>query len=391
MNLDDSPEEAAFRAEVRAWLEANVPPDFDPDDYDWRLPADERFRLQLAWHKKMHAGGWVGLTWPKEYGGRGATVQEQLVFAEESARLRLPRGVNIIGLTIVGPTLMHAGSEAQKKRYLPGILSGDEIWCQGFSEPGAGSDLAALRTRAEDRGDHFVVTGQKVWTSFAHHARYCWLLARTTEGGGRHVGMSLLIVDMETPGVSVRPLVQITGDADFNEVWFDGVRVPKENLVGAKDDGWRVAIATLMFERFGIGLDLRKEWLLAQLGDLARKTKRDTDAEVRTRLAKLWCEFEACRLTTFRNLTRVGRGESPGPEGSLSKLLSSELDLEIGSLAEDLLGAEGALAPGDPEAPDAGRWARIALGSRYMTIAGGTSEIQRNIIAERVLGLPKGR
>src|SRR5215472_422171 len=297
MDLRDSPEEGAFRKEARAWLEANLPADFDPDDYEWRLPAEERFRLQLAWHKKMHAGGWVGLSWPKEYGGRGASVAEQLIFAEESARLRLPRGVNVIGLSIVGPTLMAVGTEAQKKRYLPGILSGDEIWCQGFSEPGAGSDLAALRTRAENKGNHFIVTGQKVWTSVAHHARFCWLLARSGAEGGKHRGQTLLMVDMRTPGVSVRPLVQLTGDADFNEVWFDGAQVPKENVVGEVGDGWRVAIATLMFERFGIGLDLRKEWLLRKLGELAKDRGRDGDAEVRARLAKLWCDFEACRLT----------------------------------------------------------------------------------------------
>ncbi len=394
MDLRDSPAEATFRAQVRAWLEESVPPGYDPDDWEWRLPADERFRLQLAWHRKLHAGGWVGLSWPKEYGGQGAPVALQLIFAEESARLRLPRGVCIIGLSIVGPTLAHVGSEEQKRRYLPPLLSGDEIWCQGFSEPDAGSDLASLRTRAEDRGDHFVVTGQKVWTSFAQHARWCWLLARTRSESRKHDGLSMMVVDMRAPGVEVRPLVQLTGDSDFNEIFFDGARVPKENLVGAQDDGWRVAVATLMFERYGIGLDLRKEWLLRRLGELARETGRVGDAEVRTRLAKLWCDYEACRLTTFRHMTRLGRGEAagqPGPEGSLSKLVSSEIELEVGALAEEMLGLAGTIAPGQAGAPDGGRWARVALGSRYMTIAGGTSEIQRNIIAERVLGLPKGR
>lgn len=237
MDLMYTPEEEAFRQEIRTWLEENLPEEYDPDDWEWALPAEERFRLQKEWHQKLHAGGWVGLSWPKEYGGRGASLVEQAIFSEEMERYRAPEGVNLLGILLVGPTLMHWGTEEQKQRFIPKILSAEELWCQGFSEPGAGSDLAALSCRAVEDGDDFVINGQKVWTSFAHQADWCILLARTDPNVPKHKGISYLLVDMKSPGVTIRPLVQITNDADFNEVFFDDVRVPKKNLVGQKNMG----------------------------------------------------------------------------------------------------------------------------------------------------------
>ncbi|MEW6301776.1 MAG: acyl-CoA dehydrogenase family protein, partial [Thermodesulfobacteriota bacterium] len=252
MDFHFTPQEEAFRRELRAWLEANLPAEYDPEKFAWDTDTDERFRFQLEWQKRLHAGGWVGVHWPKEYGGRGATLVEQLIFHEEVERVQAPPPANVLGLLMAGPVIMHWGTEEQKRRYLPKILSGEEIWCEGLSEPGAGSDLASLQTRAEEDGDAFVVNGQKVWTSWAHRARFCQLFVRTDPEAPKHKGMACLLVDMKTPGITVRPLVQMTGDAEFNEVFFEDVRVPKANLVGGKDQGWQVLVTTLMFERSGL-------------------------------------------------------------------------------------------------------------------------------------------
>ncbi|MBI3301490.1 MAG: acyl-CoA dehydrogenase family protein, partial [Deltaproteobacteria bacterium] len=238
MDFHFTPQEEAFRQELRAWLAANLPADYDPEKFAWEMDAEERFRFHMAWHRRMHQGGWVGVHWPKEYGGRGATLVEQLIFHEELERVRAPHPANVLGLIMAGPVIMHWGSEVQKRRYLPKILSGDELWCEGLSEPGSGSDLASLQTRAMEEGDHFVINGQKVWTSGAHRAQFCQLFVRTNPDAPKHKGMACLLVDMKTPGITVRPLVQITGDAEFNEVFFTDVRVPKANLLGAKDQGW---------------------------------------------------------------------------------------------------------------------------------------------------------
>ncbi|MCS6925614.1 MAG: acyl-CoA dehydrogenase family protein [Candidatus Binatia bacterium] len=395
MDFHFTPQEEAFRHELRTWLEANRPADYDPEKFAWEMDADERFRCQLEWQKRLYEGGWIGVHWPREYGGRGATLIEQLIFHEEMERVQAPPPANVLGLLMAGPVIMHWGTEEQKKRYLPRILSGEEIWCEGLSEPGAGSDLASLQTRAAEDGDVFVVNGQKVWTSWAHRAQFCQLFVRTNPEAPKHQGMACLIVDMRTPGITVRPLVQISGDAEFNEVFFENVRVPKANLIGGKDQGWQVLVTTLMFERSGIGLDLPVDSTFHQLCTLVRRVQlngvpANQDAMVRQQIAQFAIECKAIRYNVLRHLTRRLKGNPPGPEGSIGKLAGSELGVRMAAFASQLLGPYGSLALGEPRAVERGKWARIALGARSLTIAGGTSEVQRNIIGERVLGLPKG-
>jgi alkylation response protein AidB-like acyl-CoA dehydrogenase len=395
MDFRYSPAEEQFRREVRSWLEANLPADLR-EGRDEDLSQDGRWERHKAWHAKLYEGGWVGIWWPKEYGGRGASVIEQAIFNEELGRAGAPPGVNINGITLLGPTLMHWGTEEQKKRFLPKILPAEEIWCQGYSEPGAGSDLASLQTRAVEDGDAFVVNGQKVWTSQAQYADWCFLLVRTDPNAPKHHGISYLLVDMHSPGVTVRPLVQITGDAEFNEVFFEDVRVPKTNLVGEKNRGWMVAVTTLMYERVATGSYFRLEKILPQLFDLARRAEINgrpavADAAVRQQLAQFAIEAEAIKYNDLRRLTRQLKGQPPGPEGSFSKITMTELNLRIATFAMELLGPYAVLEKGSPFAVDHARWARRMLGARAGTIAAGTNEIQRGIIGERVLGLPKGR
>jgi alkylation response protein AidB-like acyl-CoA dehydrogenase len=342
----------------------------------------------------MHAAGWVGLSWPKEYGGRGASFMQQVIYDEEYFRARAPILPCASGLGLLGPTLIHWGTEEQKRRHLPRILSADEIWCQGYSEPGAGSDLASLRTRAIDKGDHFVVNGQKVWTSGAHFADWCFLLVRTDPDAPKHHGISYLLVDMKTPGVTVRPLVLLNGHRHFNEVFFEDVVVPKENLVGPLNEGWKVTTTTLMFERGGAGgRDHAAQ--IARLLELAkqfpnRQEPAWRESHIRQQLAQLAIDTKALQVTRLRGLTRRLRGEPPGPEGSILKLFGSELAGRIADFSSTLLGPYATLETATETVPDAPRWAHRVLGARQYTIAGGTSEIQRNIIGERVLGLPKG-
>ena len=395
MDFHFTPEEEAFRHELRSWLAANLPRDYDPEEFAWGMDVDERFRFQMTWHGKLHAGKWVGIHWPKEYGGRGATLIEQLIFHEELERAHAPRPANVLGLMMAGPVIMHWGTEEQKKRYLPKILSGEELWCEGLSEPGSGSDLASLQTRAVEDGDSFVVNGQKVWTSWAHRSQWCQLFVRTDPDAPKHKGMACLLVDMKSPGVTVRPLVQITGDAEFSEVFFTDVRVPKANLVGPKDQGWQVLVTTLMFERSGIGFDLPVDATLQQLIALTRHLEVDgkpasADSAVRQKLAQFTIECRAIRYNVLRHLTRRLKGNPPGPEGSIGKLAGSEVGLKMAAFATELLGAHASLLSDSPHALEQGKWARVALGARALTIAGGTSEVQRNIVGERVLGLPKG-
>jgi alkylation response protein AidB-like acyl-CoA dehydrogenase len=396
MDFADTPEQAAFRAEVRGWLAANLPEDIRVDDAaDQRIAPDRAILKQrIAWQKTMHAAGWVGLSWPREYGGRGASFIQQVIFDEEYTRARAPVLPAQSGLSLLGPTLIHWGNEAQKQRYLPPILRADELWCQGYSEPGAGADLASLRTRALDRGDHFLVNGQKVWTSGAHFADWCFLLVRTNADAPKHQGISYLLVDMKTPGITVRPLVLLNGHRHFNEVFFEDVKVPKENLVGPLNQGWKVAITTLMFERSGAGgRDHAQQ--IARLVELAKQlpTRQEpawNDTHVRQQLAQLAIEAKALEVTRLRGLTRRLRGEPPGPEGSILKLFGSELAVRISDFAGSLLGLYATIDEPTEAVGDAPRWYQRVLGARQYTIAGGTSEIQRNIIGERVLGLPKG-
>jgi alkylation response protein AidB-like acyl-CoA dehydrogenase len=396
MDFADAPEHAAFRREFRAWLDANLTDDLKVEDAsDSRVAPDrETLEKRIAWQKKMYAAGWVGISWPKEYGGRGASFIQQVIFDEEYFRAHAPilPGHSAIGL--LGPTLIQLGTEAQKKRHLQPILAGDERWCQGFSEPGAGGDLASLRTRAIDHGDHFVVNGQKVWTSGAHFADWCFLLVRTDPDAPKHHGITYLLVDMKTPGITVRPLVLLNGHRHFNEVFFEEVVVPKENVVGKINEGWKVAITTLMFERGGAGgRDHAAQ--IARLVELAKQfpTRQEpawNQTHVRQMLSQLAIEAQALKVTRLRGLTRRLRGEPPGPEGSILKLFGSELAQRIADASSTLLGPYATIDGATEAVPDSGRWAHRVMGARQYAIAGGTSEIQRNIIGERVLGLPKG-
>ena len=394
MDFRYSPAEEAFRTELRAWLDAHLPRHFAPGELTEELDPDARFEKLLAWHRAMHAGGWVGIHWPREYGGRGATLLEQLVYAEEMGRAGAPQPINPIAIMMVGPTLMQWGTEAQKRRFIPTMLSADEIWCQGYSEPGAGSDLASLQTRAVEEGDDLVVNGQKVWTSLAHRAHWCILLCRTDPTARKHLGISYLLVDMRTPGITVRPLVQITGDAEFNEVFFEDVRVPKTNLVGQLHQGWQVAMTTLAFERVGLGNVYQFDRLIRELTTLASRRLLDgrpaiAHGWIRQRLAQLAIEAEALRLTQYRHVTRRVRGE-PGPEASVAKLFGTELNLRIMALASDLLGPAGLVERARGATDEESKWLRRILAARAFTIGGGTSEVQRNIIGERALRLPRG-
>ena len=396
MNFKESPQEQALRAEVRQWLHDNLPPGWGRTVFEPR-DEDERATLRLEWEKKLYAGGWSGITWPREYGGRGASPIENAIFLEEMARADAPDGLNIIGRNLIGPTLMAHGSEAQKQRFLPAILRAEEVWCQGFSEPGSGSDLASVRCKAVRDGDAFVINGQKIWTSFAQHSHWCFMLVRTDPNAVKHRGLSFILLDMRSPGITIRPLVQITGESEFNEVFFDDVRVPAENLVGEINAGWRIAMTTLQFERGpeeALPRRVRFQRDFDRLLALAKTTQRggrpvSTDPVLRQKLAASHIELEIMRLNGLRGLTRLARGEELGIESSFNKLYWSHMYQRLTETAMEVAGAASTLAYGDPLAPAQGLFAHRFLTSRAMTIYSGTSEIQRNIVAERVLGLPK--
>jgi alkylation response protein AidB-like acyl-CoA dehydrogenase len=364
MNLRDSPDEAAFRAQVRQWLTDNLPGE----------PGRE-------WSRKLYDAGYAGMTWPKEYGGHGEPYSHQAIQLEEFARHEAPQHMNVIALGMAGPTIMAHGTEEQKARYLPKMLTAEEIWCQGFSEPGAGSDLAAVRTRVEPANGHFVVNGQKVWSSFAHIASYCILVGLTDPDAPRYRGLTYVIVDMKAPGVEVRPLRQITGEAEFNEIFFTNVEVPRENLLGEIGGGWQVAMTTLLHERGTLGFALAGtlELQVTKLVALAKQRAAD-DPIIRDRVAQEWIELQALKLMNSRSLTTLMQTGIPGPEGSGSKLHWSEQNQRLTKLAMEIL-----------EGEDDGYWRHQQLRSRGNTIEAGTSEILRNIIAERVLGLPRSR
>jgi alkylation response protein AidB-like acyl-CoA dehydrogenase len=381
VDLRDTPEEAAFRAELRAWLDANL-----PDEKRGGRGGAQRFddAFGREWSRMLHEAGYAGLTWPKEYGGAGAPYSFQAIFYEETARAQAPGHVGVIGLGMAGPTIMAHGTDAQKRAHLSKILSAEEIWCQGFSEPGAGSDLAAARTRAERRGESYVVNGQKVWSSFAHIADYCILVTLSDPDAPRYQGLTYLIVDMRAPGVEVRPLRQITGEAEFNEIFFNDVEVPVSNRLGDEGQGWQVAMTTLLHERgtLGFALTAALEVGVNRLLDAAREHV-DGDSSLRERVATEWIELQALRYTNYRALGTLQRTGIPGPEGSAIKLRWSEQNQRMTKLGRELHGPEGIL--------DDGWWHHQQLRSRGNTIEAGTSEVLRNIVAERVLGLPKGR
>jgi len=396
MDLSDTREEAAFREKARTWLETNLPKGVANRGFALAID-EESVRALTDWQRRLWEAGYLGLSWPKEYGGKGASMIESAIFNEEMARVRAPAPLNELGLSMGGPTILEHGTEEQKRRFLPKILSCEEVWCQGFSEPVSGSDLAALGTRAVIDGDHFVVNGQKVWTSLGHISDWCMLLVRTDADAPKHRGISYLLVDMHSPGVTVRPLRQITGEAEFNEIFFDDVRVPRENLLGPLNGGWGVALTTLMNERATLALAtvMRFRNVFDDLAELGRRVIREGTCTldqrvIRQTLAQFYVEVESMKYLAYRNFSKLTRGGTPGPEGSISKVLWSELNQRMNEFALVLQGPRAALEEGSNHAVDDGRWQYALLRSRGNTIEEGTSEIQRSIIAERLLRLPKG-
>jgi alkylation response protein AidB-like acyl-CoA dehydrogenase len=394
MDFNYSAEQEAYRIQVRTWLEANQPPALTPEERE-RANEDLLWERNKRWHKKLYEGGWAGLSWPKQYGGRGATFVEQLIFQQELSRLNLPMGINVLGIIMTAPALMQWGTDDQKKRYLQPILAADEIWCEGMSEPGAGSDLAAIQTRADLQGDSFILNGQKVWTTHAHRSDFCQLFVRTDPDLPKHKGMSALLVDMHSPGVTVKPLKQISGDSEFNEIFFEDVRVPKENLLGPLNAGWQVLVSTLMHERFGISETIGgTEVILSQLVELARSMPQlggsaAEDDEIRQQIAQFAIEVTAKKYNGLRSLTRRLKGLQPGAEASIGKLISTDLSQRMTKFASRLLGPYATLERRSLFAPD-GDWMRRMLQVESLTIAGGTSAVQKNMIGERILQLPKG-
>jgi alkylation response protein AidB-like acyl-CoA dehydrogenase len=379
MDLTFSDAELAFRDELRAWFSHNEPgrePEGDEDaHYAWRRD----FQRRLA------DDGWAAVHWPAEYGGRGATLTQSAIFFEELGRSGAPMMANVLGLLLAGPTIMTYGTAAQKDRYLNPILTAEEIWCQGFSEPDAGSDLASLKTRAVKDGDAWVITGQKVWTSGAQYSKWCMLVARTDSEVAKHKGLTYFLMDMDQPGVQVVPLRQITGESEFNELFIDGARVPDENVLGGVGNGWRVALTTLMNERAGLAffLQVRMRQLLDRVIEEAAARDLLDDPVIAERLGELHLKAEVLRLTAYRGLTTIEKYGQPGPEGSLTKWMWSDTNQQLTQFAADLLG---------PAALTAGsRWSYELLRARGNSIEGGTTEVLKNIVAERVLGLPKAR
>jgi alkylation response protein AidB-like acyl-CoA dehydrogenase len=397
MDFSFTPEQEAFRAALRAWLAANVPPQTGLRHLQPQASTEDLAFLK-QWQRQVHDGGWTGISWPKEYGGRGASLIERMIFDQEMAAASAPSLLNVLGLEIVGPTIIVHGTEEQKRTYLPHILSGDHIWSQGYSEPNSGSDLASLQTRALAQGDYFIVTGQKVWTSLAFYADWCLLLVRTDPDAPKHLGLSCLLVDMKSPGVTIKPLRTLTGDSEFNEVFFEEVKVPKHHLLGELNQGWRVIVTSLMFERQGLGFyfTFAQKRHYDDLVATAHRTLRygaavSQDPLMRQKFAQAYIDTELLKLNNYRALTRLLRGIPPGPEGSVPKLQWAEANQRLQELAVDMQCAHAQLYQGEPSLADDAYWQYGFLRAKANSIEGGTSEIQRNIIAERVLGLPKGR
>ncbi|MBV8160692.1 MAG: acyl-CoA dehydrogenase family protein [Acidimicrobiia bacterium] len=385
MEFGYPPEAEAFRREFRAWLAANLDGDLPGAGAMAAADSPEALERLRAWNRKMADAGYAAIAWPAEYGGRGAGVMEQVVYAEELHRAGAPGTLNVIGISNIAPSIMQHGTEDQKRRFLPPMRRGDEIWCQGFSEPNAGSDLASLQTRAVVDGDDLVVNGQKVWNTFGNIADWCELLVRTDPGAPKHRGISCLLVDMRLSGIEARPLVTITGEREFSEIFFDDVRVPRSALLGAENEGWRVAMTTLTYERGGVAslhLGVRKK--IAELMELAGTSHRrggpaTRDPVLRQALARLYLEGEYLKLLSDRAVSGALHGREAGPETSLAKLVWSECETHIAEVAGQLLGP----------AANTGRWGRDRVYARALTIAGGTTQVNKNIIAQRVLGLPR--
>ncbi|HET6365767.1 MAG TPA: acyl-CoA dehydrogenase family protein [Pseudomonadales bacterium] len=398
MDFTLTPEQQSFRDEVRSWLSRNLPADWTSKvQAASDVPREGAYDFLRQWQRKMYEAGFVGLTWPKESGGRGLTFMEEMILQEEMALAKAPPVLNILAVGMAGPTINAYGTEEQKKRYPPKMLSCEEIWCQGYSEPNSGSDLASLQTRAVKDGEYYVINGQKVWTSLAHIADWMMLLARTDPQAPKHKGITYFLLDMHAPGVTVKPLKQITGDDEFNEVYFDNVRVHESQILGGLNNGWGVGLTTLMYERLalGFGLQVRLRIALDGLVDLARRSTKNgvpasRDPVMRQKLAQMWIDTEVFKYTGARAITKLLKGELPGPEASTGKMMWVEGHQRLQEMAMELQGPYAQLMSGSRWAVENGLWQYGFLRSRANSIEGGTTEIQKNIIGERVLGLPKG-
>ena len=396
MDFTLTPDQEAFRQRVRSWLQSNIPDDWTKFGLS-EVPRPEAYAFLRKWQATLYDAGFIGITWPKEYGGQGLTFVEEMILHQEMALQKAPPMLNVLGVGMAGPTIIAYGTEEQKKRYPAKILSCEEIWCQGYSEPNAGSDLASLQTRAVKDGEHWVISGQKVWTSLAHIADWMMLLARTDPSAPKHKGITYFLLDMKTPGVTVKPLKQMTGDAEFNEIFFDNVRVHERQVLGGVNNGWSVGLTTLMYERLalGFGLQVRLRITMDQLVDMARRMEKNgrsltKDPVMRQKLAQLWIDTESLKYTGARAVTKLLKGELPGPEASTGKMMWVETHQRLQELAMEIQGPYSQLARGAAAAIDGGVWQYSFLRSRANSIEGGTTEIQKNIIGERVLGLPKG-
>ena len=385
MDFNDTKEEAAFRQEARKWLEANIPTKSELEGLDYISAAK-------LWQKRKYDAGWACLRWPKEHGGRGASTIENVIFGQEESKIDSPDSIFAIGHGMCGPTMMAWATDEQNKEYLPPLASGDKVWCQLFSEPAGGSDLAALRTRAEKDGDDWIINGQKIWTSGAHYSDYGIIVLRTDPTAPKHQGLSYFFIDMKSPGIEIKPIKQISGGANFNEVYFTDVRVPNAQMLGAVGQGWQVALTTLMNERASIGgggggVNFNSVFKLAQdvnIGD----EPAIKDMSVRRKLADWYVQESGLKFTGYRSMTALSKGEIPGPENSIGKLVGAPKQQDMASFAIDLLESSGAIW--DPEiSEEAGMFQGAYMASPGLRIAGGTDEIMANIIAERVLGLPQ--
>ena len=394
MDFNDTPEEAAFRSEAHTWLAANAKlknPDDLGDDVLGERTSPEIIQSAQAWQKRKADGGWACITWPKEYGGREATAIQSVIWGQEEGKFHTPPNIFGIGLGMCGPTLLTHGTEEQKQRWIPDLLSGEKIWCQLFSEPAAGSDLAGLRTTAVQDGDDWIVNGQKIWTTGAHFCDWGILVVRTDANAAKHAGLSYFVVDMHSPGIEIRPIVQINGGKGFNEVFFTDVRIPDANRLSAVGNGWAVAITTLMNERASIGGGGGGGGV-GDLLEMAEEVEIDgrpaiEDSAVREKIADLYTRSRGVQYTGYRTLTALSRGTTPGPESSLGKLVGGALAQDMAAFGIELAGVTGAtldaeITPGDST------WQNMYLSIPGLRIAGGTDEVLRNIIAERVLGLP---
>ena len=397
MDFALSPEDERFRDDLRSWLDENLPAFLAGEEpiEDSAMSSETAQRRRAKWQRLLHEGRWAAVHWPEEYGGRAATAMQRIIYSEVMAEYRTPGIANPNGLWQIGPMIIAWGSEEQKARWLPSILDGSEHWCQGFSEPDAGNDLANLRTTAIRTGDTYVVNGQKIWISTAHLASWGLFLLRTDptaiERGAKHEGITAFIVDMSTPGIDVKPIRDMTGEEMFNEVFFEDARIPLDSRLGGEGEGWLVAMGTLGHERVGIAgqisslaADLRAMVMAARSVNPAALE----DPSIRDRLARAWTDIELARLLTLRALSKIIKGEKNWPEVPFAKLQWSALAQSLADLAVDLLGPAGLLARGGPDAVDKGKWTRLYAFQRYSTIGGGSTEVQKNIIADRAIQLP---